>query len=47
MIHRDGFDEGPEVELCDGCGMNELPTCEQLWADIAARKVVPIKRGES
>lgn len=37
-IHRDGFGEGPEVELCDECGMAELPTCETVWAMIRARR---------
>lgn len=39
-IHRDGFDQGPEVELCDACGMSELPTCEDLWRQIAERSQV-------
>lgn len=37
-IHRDGFDRGPEVDLCDECGTHELPTCEQLWWMIAERR---------
>jgi hypothetical protein len=37
-IHRDGFDEGPQVPLCETCGGHELPTCEELWERIAARK---------
>ena len=37
-IHRDGFGKGPEVDICKGCGENELPTCEDLWAMIAARR---------
>ena len=34
-IHRDGFGVGPEVELCDACGSEELPTCGQIWGRIA------------
>lgn len=41
-IHRDGFGEGPEVELCDACGMAELPTCEELWKQIAERRASPV-----
>lgn len=37
-IHRDGFCEGPEVWICDGCGSDELPTCEQIYAAIAQRR---------
>jgi hypothetical protein len=36
-IHRDGFCEGPEVELCDACGLGETPTVEELWEMIARR----------
>lgn len=39
-IHRDGFGEGPEVELCDACGMQEDPSCETLWARIRERAAV-------
>ena len=34
-IHRDGFGIGPEVPLCDGCGSGELPTCREIWDNIA------------
>lgn len=34
-IHRDGFGEGPEVNLCDGCGSELTPTCEEIWSRIA------------
>lgn len=34
-IHRDGFGIGPEVDLCDACGLGEEPTCEAIWARIA------------
>lgn len=37
-IHRDGFCEGPEVDLCDACGGEETPTCETLWRRIAERR---------
>ena len=34
-VHRDGFCEGPEVDLCDECGGNlETPTLEEIWARI-------------
>ena len=36
-IHRDRFEAGPEVPLCNGCGSKPTPTCEQLWAAIAKR----------
>jgi len=36
-IHRDSMGEGPEVPLCDACGKDPTPTCEQLWEAIAAR----------
>lgn len=35
-IHRDGFDLGPEVPLCDACASPEGPTCEEIWANIAS-----------
>lgn len=34
-IHRDGFGEGPEVDLCDDCGKDPLPTCEDIWDRIS------------
>ncbi len=34
-IHRDGFGEGPEVDLCDEHGGGLLPTCDQIWARIS------------
>lgn len=33
-IHRDGFGEGPEVNLCDRCGSNDEPTERDIWAKI-------------
>jgi hypothetical protein len=30
-IHRDGFGEGPEVDLCDEHGSRPKPTCEEIW----------------
>ena len=38
LIHRDGFGDGPEVDLCDGCGGKELPSCETLWKMIRERR---------
>ena len=37
-LHRDGFEQGPEVALCDGCGAKETPTPQELWTRIAARR---------
>lgn len=36
-IHRDGFCEGPEVDLCDACGGSpaEVLSCEEIWARIS------------
>lgn len=34
-IHRDGFGEGPEIALCDGCGSKTEPTLEEIWARIS------------
>ncbi len=34
-IHRDGFGEGPEVDLCDGCGLDSMITCEEILAKIS------------
>lgn len=34
-IHRDGFGEGPEVDLCDACGSKPEPTCAEIWENIA------------
>lgn len=32
--------EGPkyEVPLCDACGSKPLPTCEEIWDNIAKNK---------
>jgi hypothetical protein len=38
MIHRDGFCIGPEVTLCHDCGAFPLPTCEEIWFNIADRR---------
>jgi hypothetical protein len=34
-IHRDGFDEGPEVALCIEHGGYETPSCEEIWDRIS------------
>jgi len=34
-IHRDDFGEGPEVPLCDECGKDPTPTCEQIWKRVS------------
>jgi len=36
-IHRDGFGKGPEVWLCNDCGMGELPTLAEIWSRIKSR----------
>lgn len=28
---------GPEVPLCDACGKDETPTCQEIWEEIAYR----------
>ena len=40
-VHRDGFDEGPEVPICDACAapMEEGgPTLAEIWAAIRVRR---------
>jgi ribosomal protein L24E len=34
-VHRDGFCEGPEVELCDACGKDVEPTLADIWSRIS------------
>ncbi len=34
-IHRDGEDEGPLMPLCERCGSNKGPSCEEIWARIS------------
>lgn len=36
-IHRDGFGEGPEIDLCNACAENDNITCEMIWERNAAR----------
>lgn len=50
-IHRDGFCEGPEVPLCDECGGDVIPTCQEIWDMIAERRATltldePARKGE-
>lgn len=33
-VHRDGFDLGPEVDLCDACGDAKGPTLDVIWGCI-------------
>lgn len=40
-INRDGAFVGPEVDLCDSCGSNSVPTMETIWERIAIRKDRP------
>lgn len=35
VIHRNGHCQGPLVPLCDECGAEDGPTCEELWERIA------------
>lgn len=37
-IHRDGFCQGPEVPLCNGCGGAEKPTEREIWSRIGQAK---------
>lgn len=37
-VHRDGFDEGPEVDLCDDCGSGDVPSLSTIWDRIARPK---------
>lgn len=34
-IHRDGYGEGPEVDLCDAHGRGTEPTLATIWARIS------------
>lgn len=34
-IHRDGFGEGPEVNLCDRCGSNDETKEKEIWYKIS------------
>ena len=34
-VHRDGFCEGPEVPLCNGCGQSRFPSLPEIWARIS------------
>lgn len=29
--------DGEEVSLCDACGSEPLPTCEEIWDNIARK----------
>jgi hypothetical protein len=37
-VHRDGFCDGPEVDICRDCGAYETPTIQTVWAMIARRR---------
>lgn len=39
-IHRDGFGEGPDVPLCNGCGGSPSPTCAEIWERLAKEREV-------
>jgi hypothetical protein len=45
-IHRDALGVGPEVPLCDGCGLWPLPTCEQIWDRISTLSKEERERAE-
>lgn len=34
-VERDGFCDGPEVPLCDGCGEGTTPDLETIWDRIS------------
>lgn len=36
-IHRDGFDDGPEVDLCDDCGGGPGPSLQEIWDNISTK----------
>ena len=40
-VHRDGFDQGPEVDLCDACGAYDTPTLADIWDRISQTKPAP------
>lgn len=37
-IHRDGDEQGPQVDLCNDCGSGATPTCDELWKTIRKRQ---------
>ena len=37
-VHRDGFGQGPEVELCDRCGGSKEPTLSTIWDKISTTR---------
>ena len=37
-VHRDGYGKGPEVLICDACGSGEVPTLQEIWTAIRARR---------
>jgi hypothetical protein len=39
-IHRDGFCDGPEVDLCNACGSEPTPTVFEIWENIRARRTI-------
>lgn len=39
-IHRDGYDEGPEVPLCCSCGERSGPSCHTIWSRISRTRGV-------
>lgn len=45
-IHRDGFELGPEVPLCNTCGDSPTPTCEEIWRRLGDVEVVLVEHGE-
>lgn len=34
-VHRDGFDVGPEIWLCNNCGKDPAINLDEIWAKIA------------
>jgi hypothetical protein len=35
VIHRDGYEQGPEVPLCSTCGCANGPSCTEIWNRIS------------
>lgn len=46
-IHRDAFAVGPEVPLCEGCGMWPIPSCEEIWDRISMLSKQERERAEA
>ena len=38
-IHRDGMGVGPQVRLCNACGSQPTPTCEDIWEALHGKRL--------